>query len=343
LVRCALGATDARVVVFDKLTYAGSLDNLADVAGHPRFELVQGDLADGAALGAFVAALRPTAIVNLAAETHVDRSIDDPRPFFEANTRGVFELLEAARALHGSLGPEERARFRLVHVSTDEVYGSLGPAGAFTEASPYAPNSPYAATKAAGDHLVRAYHATYGLPALTTGCSNNYGPYQYPEKLVPVMITRALAAEPLPIYGDGGNVRDWIHVEDHCRGVLRALEAGKPGERYLFGANEERTNVQMVDAICAALERVAPAAENAALAARGLRAYAALKTFVADRPGHDRRYAIDSTKARAELGWHPARELAPGLEETARWYGANYAWCARARGRAFTTRAREPG
>jgi dTDP-glucose 4,6-dehydratase len=326
-VRRALRATDARVVVVDKLTYAGNLASLADVAADPRVLFVRADVADGAAMAQLFAAHRPAAVVHFAAESHVDRSIDGPRAFVQTNVVGTFELLEAARRyLRGVDGPA-RARFRFVHVSTDEVYGALGPTGAFSETTPYAPNSPYAATKAGADHLVRAYHATYGLPALITNCSNNYGPYQYPEKLIPLMALNALAGQPLPIYGDGGHVRDWLYVEDHCAGVLLALARGRPGERYNLGGGGERTNLEVVDALCDALEALAPAAQNPALAARGLSRYAALKAFVADRPGHDRRYAIDATKARAELGWRPDHAFEAGLRRTVAWYLGHRAWC----------------
>ena len=248
-------------------------------------------------------------MVNFAAESHVDRSIDGPGEFVRTNIVGTFELLEAARALLHGADEARRAAFRFLHVSTDEVYGSLGPAGFFTETTPYAPNSPYSASKAAADHLVRAYHETYGVPALLTNCSNNYGPYQFPEKLMPLMILNALDGKPLPIYGNGQNIRDWLHVEDHCAAILRVLEAGVPGEKYNVGGNSERTNLQVVQALCDALETAAPAAANPALGAKGIAGYAELKTFVADRPGHDRRYAIDASKIARELGFSPAPHL----------------------------------
>jgi dTDP-glucose 4,6-dehydratase len=327
-VRLALAETGARVVVLDKLTYAGSLENLADVLGHPRFVFVQGDIADRVEVRRLFAEHRPTAVVNFAAESHVDRSIDDASAFIQTNIAGAFELLEAARRLLAGLSDAERSAFRFLHVSTDEVYGSLGPTGLFTEETAYAPNSPYAASKASADHLVRAYHETYGLPALITNCSNNYGPYQFPEKLIPLMVLNAAEGKPLPIYGDGGNVRDWIYVEDHCRGVLAALQRGRPGEKYNLGGRSERTNLQVVDGICAVLERERPALTNAALAARGVSSYRDLRQFVADRPGHDRRYAIDDSKARRELGWEPRHDFESGLAATVRWYLANVAWCA---------------
>jgi dTDP-glucose 4,6-dehydratase len=324
-VRHALARTDARVVVFDKLTYAGNLDSLAEVASHPRYAFVQGDIAERDSVRALFRDHRPRAVVNFAAETHVDRSIDDPASFVRTNVAGAFELLEAAR-LHHREHPDPG--FRFLHVSTDEVYGTLGATGAFSETTPYAPNSPYAASKAGADHLVRAYHETYGLPALITNCSNNYGPFQFPEKLIPLMILNAVEGRKLPIYGDGGNVRDWLYVEDHCEGILLALQKGAPGSKYNIGGGNERTNLQVVDALCAALEAELPAADNPALAARGLASYAGLKTFVADRPGHDRRYAIDASKIRAELGWAPRHAFEQGLRETVRWYLANRKWCA---------------
>ncbi len=327
LVRLALAETGFRVVVLDKLTYAGSRENLADVWSDPRFVFVAGDIADRATVRRLLAEHRPAAVANLAAESHVDRSIDDASAFIQTNIVGTFELLEAARHHLAGLGAAEREAFRFLHVSTDEVYGSLGAEGAFSETTPYAPNSPYAASKAGADHLVRAYRETYGLPALVTNCSNNYGPYQYPEKLIPLMVLNAVEGRPLPIYGDGGNVRDWLYVEDHCRGLLTALGAGRPGERYNLGGRSERTNLQIVDTLCEVLERELPAAANPALRERGIASYAALKTFVADRPGHDRRYAIDDRKVRSSLGWEPRHDFAAGIAATVRWYLANRAWC----------------
>ncbi|MGE0452710.1 MAG: dTDP-glucose 4,6-dehydratase [Vicinamibacteria bacterium] len=326
-VRLALAETSHRVVVFDKLTYAGNLESLEEVAGHPRYAFVRGDIAERDAVRQAFREHRPTAVVNFAAESHVDRSIDDPGAFVRTNLTGTYELLEAARGLFPELSPGQRGGFRFLHVSTDEVYGSLGQSGLFSETTPYAPNSPYSASKAGADHLVRAWQETYGLPTLITNCSNNYGPYQFPEKLVPLMILNALDGEPLPIYGDGGNVRDWLYVEDHCAGILRALERGRPGEKYNIGGGSERRNVEVVDAICAALEAERPAASNEHLRARGVASYAALKTFVKDRPGHDRRYAIDASKIRAELGWSPRHDFASGLRATVRWYLAHGAWC----------------
>jgi dTDP-glucose 4,6-dehydratase len=323
-VRKALAHTDARVVVLDKLTYAGNLESLADVSAHTRYAFVQADIADREAVRAVFREHRPAAVVNFAAETHVDRSIDDPGSFVRTNVTGAFELLEAARL---QLREHPSDGFRFLHVSTDEVYGTLGATGTFSEATPYAPNSPYAASKAGADHLVRAYHETYRLPVLLTNCSNNYGPFQFPEKLVPLMILNAVEGKSLPIYGDGGNVRDWLYVEDHCQGILLVLRKGAPGAKYNIGGGNERTNLQVVDALCEALDAELPAKANPALVARGLASYAGLKSFVPDRPGHDRRYAIDASKIRAELGWAPRHAFEAGLRETLRWYLANKPWC----------------
>ena len=325
-VRHLLAHTEERVVVLDKLTYAGHLASLADVASHPRYEFVEGDIADRPGVRGVMERYRPAAIVNFAAETHVDRSIDDPAAFVRTNVLGTFELLEAARVYLRD-EPAQAAGFRFLHVSTDEVYGTLGPEGAFSEATPYAPNSPYAASKAGADHLVRAYHETYRLPVLLTNCSNNYGPYQFPEKLIPLMILNAVDGHDLPIYGDGGNVRDWLYVEDHCEGLLLALRKGQAGGKYNIGGGNERTNLEVVDALCAALDEELPPRANTAMSARGLSSYAALKSFVPDRPGHDRRYAIDATRARADLGWRPGHAFEDGLRATVRWYLSHRDWC----------------
>ncbi|HVS02286.1 MAG TPA: dTDP-glucose 4,6-dehydratase [Thermoanaerobaculia bacterium] len=318
--RLALAETPSAVVVLDKLTYAGHRESLADLAGKPRFHFVQGDIADRPQVRRLFAEHRPAAVVNFAAESHVDRSIDGPEAFLRTNVVGTFELLEAARHHLAGRPEEERRAFRFLHVSTDEVYGSLGAEGEFCEDTPYAPNSPYAASKAAADHFVRAWGETYSLPVLITNCSNNYGPYQFPEKLIPLMALNALEGAPLPIYGDGGNVRDWLHVEDHCRGILTVLERGRPGEKYNLGGGNERTNLAVVDALCAALEALRPAADNPALRERGIASYAHLKTFVADRPGHDRRYAIDAGKVRRELEWRPRHDFESGLRHAVAWY-----------------------
>jgi dTDP-glucose 4,6-dehydratase len=327
-VRLALTQAPARVIVFDKLTYAGNLHSLDDVAGDARFVFIQGDIADRRAVAAVFREHRPTWVVNFAAESHVDRSIDGPGAFVQTNVVGTFELLDAARMFVAELDPADRQRFRFLHVSTDEVYGSLGPAGAFVETTAYAPNSPYAASKAAADHLVRAYHETYGLPVLVTNCSNNYGPFQYPEKLIPLVLLNAVEGRPLPIYGDGMNVRDWLYVEDHCDGILVVLQRGRVGEKYNIGGQNERTNLEVVDHICAALDELLPARRNPALAAVGIASYAALKTFVRDRPGHDRRYAIDASKIRREFGWQPGHDFNSGIRRTVEWYLQHRSWCA---------------
>ena len=328
-VRLALERTAARIVVFDKLTYAGNLRSLDGPSADPRFSFYEGDIAERDAVRHAYDVFRPTAVVNFAAESHVDRSIDSPGEFVRTNIGGVFEMLEGARAHYAALAAAgESQGFRFLHVSTDEVYGSLGPTGLFSESTAYAPNSPYAASKAAADHLVRAYHHTYGLPALITNCSNNYGPFQFPEKLIPLMILNALEGKALPIYGDGQQVRDWIYVEDHCAGILQALERGVPGEKYNLGGGNERTNLEVVDRICALLERERPARDNPYLSARGIGSYLELKTRVADRPGHDRRYAIDASKAHRELGWQPEHDFETGLAATVAWYLANGDWCA---------------
>jgi dTDP-glucose 4,6-dehydratase len=307
------------VVNLDKLTYAGNLANLAALEGDGRHVFVRGDINDRALVARLLREHRPRAIVHFAAESHVDRSIHGPAEFVQTNVVGTFNLLEEARAYWSSLGKPEREAFRFLHVSTDEVYGSLGPADpAFTETSPYAPNSPYAASKAASDHLARSYHHTYGLPVVTTNCSNNYGPYQFPEKLIPLMIVNALAGKPLPVYGDGGNVRDWLYVGDHCAAVREVLGRGRPGETYNIGGDAEKTNLEVVHAICAILDEMRPDP----LAAR----HSTLITYVKDRPGHDRRYAMDAGKLRAELGWRPRERFESGLRKTVRWYLDHMDW-----------------
>ncbi len=312
----------ARVINLDKLTYAGNRATLADLDANSRHTFVHGDITDASLLADLFTRHRFTAVAHFAAESHVDRSIDSPEEFLNTNVLGTFRLLEAARAHRRTLPPADAAAFRFLHVSTDEVYGSLLPADpAFSERTPYAPNSPYAASKAASDHFVRAYFHTYGLPVLTTNCSNNYGPFQFPEKLIPLMILNALEGKPLPIYGDGGNVRDWLYVDDHCSAIVRVLEAGRLGETYNVGGNHERTNLQIVDTLCAVLDRLAPRGDGIS--------YDKQKTFVADRPGHDRRYAIDSAKLQAELGWSPLESFETGLEKTVAWYLQNRPWCER--------------
>ncbi|MCS6899213.1 MAG: dTDP-glucose 4,6-dehydratase [Myxococcales bacterium] len=327
-VRLALARGAPQVITLDKLTYAGNPENLQGLDADGRHQLVQGDICDRALVTSLLFRYRPGALVNFAAESHVDRSIDGPATFIQTNVVGTFELLEATRAYLGHLRAEGHAdkaeAFRFLHVSTDEVFGSLGSEGAFHELTRYAPNSPYAASKAGADHLVRAYHETYRLPTLTTNCSNNYGPYQFPEKLIPLMILNALDGKPLPLYGDGLNVRDWLYVEDHCDAILRVLEAGRPGETYVIGGNNEQTNLAVVRKLCDLLDELAPASRHP-----GLSSYRELITFVTDRPGHDRRYAIDATKIRRELGWTPTHSFPVGLRATVRWYLDNRSWCDR--------------
>ena len=337
-VRLALEETDARIVVVDKLTYAGRMENLEDVSSDPRFSFRRADIADPEAIRRLYEELEPRLVLNFAAESHVDRSIDNPRAFLQTNICGAFELLEGARSFLGRQSEGFREQFRFLQVSTDEVFGSLDETGRFSETTPYAPNSPYAASKAAADHLVRAYNRTYGLPTLITNSSNNYGPFQLPEKLIPLMILRALGGSDLPIYGDGSNVRDWIYVGDHCAGLLRVLEDGKPGESYNLGADCERTNLEIVESICTILEEERPAAKNEALQARGLSSYLELRKFVEDRPGHDRRYAIDATRARQELGWKPRNSFESGLRATVRWFLDNHAWADAAKAEGVTER-----
>ncbi|QEL66274.1 dTDP-D-glucose 4, 6-dehydratase [Oryzomicrobium terrae] len=322
------------VVNLDKLTYAGNRENLARLADDRRHCFVQGDIGDAALLDTLLATHRPRAIINFAAESHVDRSIRGPEAFIQTNIVGTFRLLDAVRDYWSGLEGTERGAFRFLHVSTDEVYGSLAPeAPAFTEQHRFEPNSPYSASKAASDHLVRAYHHTYGLPVLTTNCSNNYGPYQFPEKLIPLVITNALAGKPLPIYGDGQQVRDWLYVEDHCRAIRRVLEAGCPGETYNVGGWSERTNLDIVQQLCTLLDELRPRPDG--------RSYQEQLTFVADRPGHDRRYAIDATRIATELGWRPAETLASGLRKTVEWYLANPDWVAHVQSGAYRHWVRE--
>ncbi|HQR10060.1 MAG TPA: dTDP-glucose 4,6-dehydratase [Casimicrobiaceae bacterium] len=311
-----LAADGEPVVNLDLLTYAGNLGNLKSLTGDARHRFVRGDIGDGAAVTALLEAHRPRAIVNFAAETHVDRSIHGPAAFIGTNIVGTFGLLEATRAWWSALPAGERDAFRFVHVSTDEVYGSLSASDpAFSESTPYAPNSPYSASKAAADHLVRAWHHTYGLPTLTTNCSNNYGPMQFPEKLIPLMIVNALAGKPLPVYGDGRNVRDWLHVGDHCAAIRAVLRKGRPGETYNIGGNAEMQNIEVVRTICALLAEAKPG-----------RDYEDLIAFVKDRPGHDRRYAIDPAKIARDTGWTPAHTFQSGMRHTVRWYLDHQDW-----------------
>lgn len=323
-----LAQHDEPVLNLDKLTYAGNLENLAALAVDPRYAFVQGDIGDRALIERLVARHRPRAVINFAAESHVDRSIHGPGEFIQTNIVGTFNLLESVRAYFATLDAKAQAAFRLLHVSTDEVYGSLAPeAPAFTEAHRYEPNSPYSASKAASDHLVRAYHHTYGLPVLTTNCSNNYGPYQFPEKLIPLTLINALAGKSLPIYGDGRQVRDWLYVGDHCAAIRRVLADGRLGETYNIGGWNEQANIEIVHALCALLDERRPRSDG--------RSYREQITHVADRPGHDRRYAIDARKIERELGWKPQETFATGLEKTVDWVLTHPEWIARVQSGAY--------
>ena len=313
--------TDEPVINLDALTYAGNLGSLESLKGSDQHVFVQGDIRDAALLQRLFAEHSPRAVLHFAAESHVDRSIHGPEAFVDTNVMGTFRLLEAARAHWNTLQGEAKQAFRFLHVSTDEVYGTQGPNDpAFTETTPYAPNSPYSASKASSDMLVRAYHHTYGLPVLTTNCSNNYGPYHFPEKLIPLMIVNALAGKPLPVYGDGQQIRDWLYVEDHCTAIRCALQAGTPGETYNVGGWNEKANIDIVRTICALLDELQPRADG--------RAYAEQITYVQDRPGHDRRYAIDARKIERELGWKPAETFETGIRKTVQWYLDNPEWVA---------------
>lgn len=314
-----LAGHDETVISLDKLTYAGNRENLASLEGDTRHHFVHGDIGDARLVSALLAQHQPRAVLNFAAESHVDRSILGPEDFIQTNVVGTFHLLEAVRAYWNGLDSLRKVTFRFLHVSTDEVYGTLEvQAPAFTEQHPYQPNSPYSASKAASDHLVRAYHHTYGLPVLTTNCSNNYGPYHFPEKLIPLVIRNALAGESLPIYGDGQQIRDWLYVKDHCCAIRRVLEAGQVGETYNVGGWNERTNLEVVHHICDTLDRAAPRDDG--------RSYREQISFVKDRPGHDRRYAIDASRLERELGWKPAETFETGIEKTVRWYLDNQTW-----------------
>jgi dTDP-glucose 4,6-dehydratase len=309
---------NANVVVYDRLTYAGNVDNLASVSGDRRYRFIHADICDRDRVRQALEETKPSVVFNLAAESHVDRSIDGPSEFVRTNVVGAFEMLDAARGLLAKQGAAFARDFRFVHVSTDEVFGSLGATGFFTEETRYAPNSPYAASKAGADHLARAYFHTYGMSVITTNCSNNYGPYQFPEKLIPLTILNALEGKPLPIYGDGKNVRDWLYVVDHCEALLLAATAGKPGETYNVGGHNERTTLEIAHAVCDVLDKQVP---------RRTGSYRELITFVTDRPGHDRRYAIDPQKISAELGWAPKTQFAGGIEKTVAWYLTHRDWC----------------
>ncbi len=314
-------AAGVRVINLDALTYAGNLDTLSSLEGNPDHVFVHGDIGDAVLVSRLLAEHRPDAVVNFAAESHVDRSIDGPAAFVRTNVVGTLALLEAVRDYWRALEGAAKDAFRFLHVSTDEVYGTLGETGLFTETTPYAPNSPYSASKAASDHLVRAFHHTYGLPVLTTNCSNNYGPYHFPEKLIPLVIAKALAGETLPVYGDGRQVRDWLFVTDHCEAIRTVLARGRVGETYNVGGNAEKRNIDVVKHICALLDERRPRADGEPRESR--------ITFVADRPGHDRRYAIDASKLRDELGWEPRYTFERGIAETVDWYLDNQAWVQR--------------
>jgi len=318
LVRHLIAETAHEVLNFDKLTYAGSLSTVAAVADDPRYRFVQGDICDAAAVRAALIDFRPDVVTHLAAESHVDRSIDAPDAFIQTNLVGTFTMLSEVRGYWQSLPEAARTAFRFHHISTDEVYGSLGDTGLFTEATPYDPRSPYSASKAGSDHLVSAWGHTFGLPVLITNCSNNYGPFHFPEKLIPLMIVKALGGEPLPVYGTGSNVRDWLHVEDHVRALQAVFERGVPGRTYNVGGNAEQRNLHVVETVCATLDRLRPRADGTP--------YREQISFVADRPGHDQRYAIDATRIRDELGWVPRETFETGIERTVGWYLANEAW-----------------
>jgi dTDP-glucose 4,6-dehydratase len=311
-------ADGLRVINLDKLTYAGNLNTLAGLQEHSQHHFIHGDIGDSVLVRRLLQEFRPDAIVNFAAESHVDRSIDGPAAFIHTNVVGTLGLLECVRDYWRELEGEASAAFRFLHVSTDEVYGSLGAEGRFTETTAYAPNSPYSASKAASDHLVRAFHHTYGLPTLTTNCSNNYGPYQFPEKLIPLVIQKAMKGEALPVYGDGMNIRDWLFVGDHCSAIRRVLEAGRVGETYNVGGDAERTNIAVVRTICALLDVKSPLASG--------RSHESLISFVKDRPGHDRRYAIDADKLKRELSWQPVQSFESGIEQTVDWYLSHQPW-----------------
>lgn len=318
VVRQLINDTDHEVLVVDKLAYSGLLSSLASVSSSPRYTFVRADICDVGAMRAAVERFRPDGILHLAAESHVDRSIDGPGAFIQTNIVGTYVLLDTVTSYWRSLPDAERARFRFHHISTDEVFGSLGESGLFTEETPYDPRSPYSASKAGSDHLVRAWGHTYGLPVLVTNCSNNYGPYHFPEKLIPLIIIRALRGEPLPVYGDGSNVRDWLFVQDHAKALRQVFEAGQPGRTYNIGGNSERTNIDVVRTICGLLDRLRPREDG--------RPYADQIRFVADRPGHDKRYAIDASRIQRELGWQPSVSFEEGIEQTVQWYLDNPDW-----------------
>jgi len=329
LVRHLIQDSGHEVLNLDKLTYAGVLTSLAPIDQDPRYRFVQGDIADADLVAKLLAEFQPQVVAHLAAESHVDRSIDGPGEFIQTNIVGTYNMLQQALGYWRGLEGDAKAGFRFHHISTDEVFGSLGETGFFTETTPYDPRSPYSSSKAASDHLVRAWGHTYGLPVLVTNCSNNYGPYHFPEKLIPLIIIRALAGEPLPVYGDGSNVRDWLFVEDHARALRTVFEKGAPGETYNVGGNSERRNIDVVNRICEALDTLSPRADG--------KPYASQITYVTDRPGHDQRYAIDASKIRDELGWEPAVTFEQGIEQTVRWYLVNREWWRAILDKTYTT------
>jgi dTDP-glucose 4,6-dehydratase len=322
VIRYLIRETSHQVLNIDKLTYAGSVTTVREVSDDPRYTFSKTDICDEQAMQQLINEFQPDIIMHLAAESHVDRSIDGPAVFIQTNIVGTYSLLNAARNYFTELDEERQASFRFHHISTDEVFGSLGEDGFFTEASPYQPRSPYSASKASADHLVRAWHETYGLPVLITNCANNYGPYHFPEKLVPLMILNAMEGKPLPIYGAGDQVRDWLFVEDHAKALYKVVTEGKPGETYNIGGNNEKSNLQVVETLCELLEELAPDKPG------GINAYSALISHVEDRPGHDKRYAIDASKIADELGWQPEESFETGLRKTVEWYLANQDWCA---------------
>ena len=328
LIRYLMDSTDHTIVNIDSLTYAGNLDSLLQVGKSERYHLEQVDICDAAAIEKLFATYSPFAIMHLAAESHVDRSIDGPAAFMQTNIMGTYTLLEAARKYRLSLREEEQEQFRFLHISTDEVYGSLGETGLFTEETPYRPNSPYSASKAASDHLVRAWYHTYKLPTLITNCSNNYGPYQFPEKLIPLVLLNAMEEKPLPIYGKGDNIRDWLYVDDHVKALYLVVRKGVPGEVYNIGGHNEKTNLQVVQALCSILDEILPRRDG--------NPYASLITYVKDRPGHDRRYAIDASKIGHTLGWRPEETFESGLRKTVQWYLDNRWWWEKIRQEKYT-------
>lgn len=312
---------ELRIINIDKLTYAGNLESLTSVSKNSRYTFIQADIGDRSLISEILQKYQPNEVVNFAAESHVDRSIDSPETFFETNMMGTFRLIDEVRKWYKNLSDIEKEKFRFLHVSTDEVYGALGEKGFFTEETPFAPNSPYSASKASSDHVVRAYHHTYGIPVLTTNCSNNYGPNQFPEKLIPLVIQKALAGEELPIYGDGMQIRDWLYVEDHCRAILKVLAKGRVGETYNIGGHNEISNVKVVEMLCDLLDELKPRGDG--------KSYFSQHKFVSDRPGHDRRYAIDAGKIERELGWKPLETFETGFRKTVKWYLDNSEWVGR--------------